>query len=109
ERELDQRRMNQEARVAAQLAGDEVQRHDAVPRHEAAVYAGQDRPPLRGHVLEAFVLDPPVGVVKEAEQGAPVRRDVALVLAVWVETGDVAQPCRGPGAATTAPGRRQLC
>src|SRR5215813_11057640 len=78
-------RMDQKAHVASNLLCHSMQDHQPIKRHEAAVCARQNGPPLARDVFHPFGLNTPIVIMQKREEPAPPGINVAGVHAEGVE------------------------
>src|SRR5687767_13519588 len=86
--------MDQEPRHAAGAADDAQQGHYPVERHESTMQANQHRGTLAGNMFEPARLDPPIAAMKEPEEAAAARLDVAAVEPEWIEAIRARRPAQ---------------
>src|SRR5439155_1010699 len=75
-RELKQRRMREEPRQPPDFSGYQMQGHDAIKGHEAAMHACQDTSAFTWNVFQSLGLDAPVVIMQKFEEGFAVEINV---------------------------------
>src|SRR6266852_601052 len=68
--------MRQEPRQPSDFSGYQMQGHDAIKGHEAAMHSYQKTSAFTGNVFQSLGLDAPVVIVQEFEEGSAIELDV---------------------------------
>src|SRR6266849_1869153 len=71
--------MRQKPYVSSLLACNQMQDHDAVPRHQAPMHPCKHASTLARYVFQSFGFNSPITVTEKLEQRAATRANIALV------------------------------